>query len=78
MDITSARILKLKKSQILLLGTSAASVLLVPDFEWRKLVLLGIAVWAFCRAYYFCFYLLADLLQDSSCTTWLIHVIFST
>ena len=58
MDITSPAILRLKGALFLLLGLLSGGLLLFPEFEWRKLVLLGIAVWAFCRAYYFCFYVL--------------------
>ena len=65
MDITSPRILKLKCALFLLLGTLAATLLLFPEFEWRKIVLFGIAVWAFCRAYYFCFYVLEHYADPS-------------
>jgi hypothetical protein len=58
MDITSPRLLKLKGALFLFLGLLAAALLLWPEFDPRRFVLLGIAVWAFCRAYYFCFYVL--------------------
>lgn len=58
MDITSPRLLKLKGALFILLGLLAASLLLFPNFSWRDLVLLSLSIWAFCRAYYFCFYVL--------------------
>jgi hypothetical protein len=42
----------------LLLGLVAGGLLLAEDFSFRRLALLAIAVWAFCRFYYFLFYVL--------------------
>ncbi len=58
MEITSPRILKLKGFLFAILGVMAAVLLLYPDFSWQSLVLLVIVIWAFCRAYYFCFYVM--------------------
>ncbi|HEX8371528.1 MAG TPA: hypothetical protein VF585_02010 [Chthoniobacterales bacterium] len=58
MDITSPRVLKLKGALFLLLGALAAFLLLFPEFTWRQLALFAISTWAFCRAYYFCFYVM--------------------
>jgi len=58
MDIASPRLLKIKAALFLLLGVLAAALLLARDFSWRDLALLAVAVWAFCRAYYFCFYVM--------------------
>jgi hypothetical protein len=58
MDITSPKILKLKGTLFLLLGVLAGALLLFPSFDLRQILLFGIAIWAFCRAYYFCFYVL--------------------
>jgi len=58
MDITSPRILKLKGALFLALGVLSAGLLLGPGFSWRSAALFAISVWAFCRAYYFCFYVL--------------------
>lgn len=59
MDITSPCVLKLKGALFALLGLLAAGLLLFPDLSWRNLGLLVICIWAFCRAYYFCFYVMA-------------------
>lgn len=58
MEITSPTILKLKGALFLVLGVLSAGIVLLHDFDLRKLVLYGISIWAFCRAYYFCFYVL--------------------
>jgi len=58
MDITSPRLLKIKALLFVLLGLFAATLLVLPDFSWRSVLLLGLTIWAFCRAYYFCFYVL--------------------
>jgi len=58
MDITSPKVLKAKGLLFLLLGTFAGLLLLLPQFSWRSLILLLLTIWAFCRAYYFCFYVL--------------------
>lgn len=58
MDITSPKILKLKGALFLLLGILSGALLLFPSFDLRQTLLFGISIWAFCRAYYFCFYVL--------------------
>lgn len=58
MDITQPWLLKLKGALFLTLGLMSAGCLLLLLPEWRVLVLLGICIWAFCRFYYFAFYVL--------------------
>lgn len=61
MDIKSPFLLKLKGSLFLVLGLFSAGLLLwltAPVFSWQIPVLLALAIWAFCRAYYFCFYVM--------------------
>jgi hypothetical protein len=57
-DIRSRRMLFLKGGLFLLLGMFASGLLLAESPHWRTALLLGIAVWAFCRFYYFLFYVL--------------------
>ena len=57
-DITSPAVLRLKGGLFLLLGVAAAALLLADSFTWQRLGLLLIAVWAFCRFYYFLFHVL--------------------
>jgi hypothetical protein len=58
MDITDPKILKLKGLLFLLLGILSGGILLFTVPDLRVLILLAICVWAFCRFYYFAFYVL--------------------
>ncbi len=55
-DIRSPRLLYFKGGAFLLLGALAAGMLLTEHRDWRTALLLAVAIWAFCRAYYFAFY----------------------
>lgn len=57
-DLTSPRAILLKGWLFLLLGLIAAGGLLALYFSWETALLLGIALWAFCRWYYFMFYVI--------------------
>jgi len=65
MDITSPALLKMKGTLFVCLGLLSGTLLLLPMFSWRSLALLAICVWAFCRAYYFCFYVLQHYVDPS-------------
>ncbi|MBA4032486.1 MAG: hypothetical protein C0478_16570 [Planctomyces sp.] len=58
MDIKSPALLKLKGALFGLLALIAGTLLLAPQFSWQSLGLLAITIWASCRTYYFCFYVL--------------------
>ena len=58
MDIISPTLLKFKGALFLFPGLLSAALILVPEFSLRSLLLLLITIWAFCRAYYFCFYVM--------------------
>ena len=57
-DLERPSSLRLKGGLFLVLGLASAGLLLMDDFSWRKLLLLALAVWSFCRFYYFLFYVL--------------------
>ena len=57
-DISSPAWLYAKAGLFLLLGLLSSALLLIPHFSWRNLALLLLALWAFCRAYYFVFYVI--------------------
>ena len=57
-DLKSPAALISKGWLFLLLGLAASTLLLWEDFNLRRLALLAIAVWAFCRFYYFLFHVL--------------------
>ena len=64
-DLTSARAIYFKGALFLLLGPLASGLLLMLAADWRVCVLLAIAVWAFCRAYYFAFYVIEHYVDGS-------------
>jgi hypothetical protein len=57
-DIKSPFWLYFKGVLFLLLGLLAGGILLYEYFSLQHLVLLGICIWGFCRAYYFAFYVI--------------------
>ena len=57
-ELTKPFWIYLKGLLFLLLGVLAASVLLASQPEWKTAFLLAVTVWAFCRFYYFMFYVI--------------------
>jgi len=57
-DLKDPRVLWLKGGLFVLLGGVALAVILLRHPELELAILLAIAIWAFCRAYYFAFYVL--------------------
>jgi len=57
-DITDSRWIKLNGILFLVLGLLASGVLLLEHPEIKVILLLGVAVWCFCRFYYFAFYVI--------------------
>lgn len=55
-DITSKKLLIVKGGLFVALGLLASGVILLLYPDLRLALLLAVAVWAFCRAYYFAFY----------------------
>ena len=55
-DITSTGLIKLKGVLFLLIGLFASALLVLEQPTLKVAVLLAIAVWCFCRFYYFAFY----------------------
>lgn len=64
-DLTNPRIIKLKGLLFLLLGLLSAASLLAETCSPRHVTLLGIAVWSFCRFYYFAFYVIEHYVDRS-------------
>jgi hypothetical protein len=57
-DLKSPVALRVKGWLFLVLGLIASILLLAEDFNWPRLGLLVVAVWGFCRFYYFLFHVL--------------------
>jgi hypothetical protein len=59
-NITDARWIKIKGVLFLFLGFLAAGLLLLEHPDLKVALLLAIAVWSFCRFYYFAFYVMQN------------------
>lgn len=57
-DLTSAASMKLKAALFLVIGVLSGGLIVMDRPEWRTVGLLVLCVWAFCRAYYFAFYVI--------------------
>lgn len=57
-DITSRPLLYAKAILFVLLAAIAGALLLARELRWQDAALLGICIWAACRAYFFLFYVL--------------------
>jgi hypothetical protein len=57
-DLTSPGWIKAKGILFFLLGTLSAALLLLQNLTWQTAFLLAVAVWSFCRFYYFAFYVI--------------------
>ena len=57
-DIKSPRILWLKGGLFLFIGIVSSALLIVEMPTLRIVLLLLLAIWGFCRAYYFAFYVI--------------------
>ncbi len=57
-NLTNPKIIYLKGGLFLVQGMLASGLLLAQLPDIRSFLLLTIAIWAFCRAYYFAFYVI--------------------
>lgn len=64
-DITHPKLLYLKAALFLVIGVLASFLLLLDHPRVKTALLLALAVWAFCRAYYFAFYVVQHYADPS-------------
>jgi hypothetical protein len=64
-DLTDSRWIKFKGILFLIVGFLSSGLLIFEHLEIRTAVLLGIAVWCFCRFYYFAFYVIERYVDPS-------------
>ena len=57
-DLSSPALIKLKGILFLLIGVLAAALLILEQPTLKVALLLAIAIWCFCRFYYFAFYVI--------------------
>ena len=64
-DLKSARLMYLKGFLFLLAGCAASAGIVVECGSARVALLLAIAIWSFCRLYYFLFYVIEKYIDPS-------------
>jgi hypothetical protein len=64
-NLTTARWIKAKGILFLLLGLLSATLLFLEHPVWKTGLLMIIAVWCFCRFYYFAFYVIEHYVDAS-------------
>jgi hypothetical protein len=57
-DIKSARVLWVKCGLFAFIGITSSVLLFLDVPTFRTVLLLSLAIWGFCRAYYFAFYVI--------------------
>ncbi|HXR47088.1 MAG TPA: hypothetical protein VN784_06560 [Candidatus Limnocylindrales bacterium] len=57
-DLTNPVWIRFKGWLFLLIGITAAILLFLDSPNWKHAVLLVVAIWSFCRFYYFAFYVI--------------------
>jgi hypothetical protein len=57
--------IKAKGILFLLLGVASAALLILECPTWKAALLLALAVWSFCRFYYFAFYVIGKYVDPS-------------
>lgn len=65
MDLTNPRLMYLKGFLFLLIGCVSVSLILLETPTLKVAALLALAVWGFCRAYYFAFYVIGKYVDPS-------------
>ena len=63
-NLTSAAWIKVKGALFLLLGLLCATLLLLERSSLKDTLLLVVAVWSFCRFYYFAFYVIEKYVDE--------------
>jgi len=64
-DLTSATWIKVKGLLFLMLGIAVAALLILESPSWKVAGLLALAIWCFCRFYYFAFYVIEKYVDPS-------------
>ena len=62
--IENKKLLIIKGFLFLLVGILASALLLLEIFSWKRFLLLTLIIWAFCRFYYFMFYVIEKYVDE--------------
>jgi hypothetical protein len=63
-DLKNSKLMYLKAVLFTAIGTVSIFLLLAKHFEWQSAVLIALAVWSLCRAYYFAFYVIENYIDS--------------
>ena len=64
-DLSNPFWIKLKGILFLLIGIVAAVLVWLDNPKWQTALLLALAIWSFCRFYYFTFYVIEKYVDSS-------------
>jgi hypothetical protein len=64
-DLKTSHWMWVKAMLFVVIGVTSSALILAEAPDWRVLVLLVLAIWAFCRAYYFAFYVIEKYIDPS-------------
>jgi hypothetical protein len=64
-NLTDPGWIKFKGLLFLLIGTLATTLILIEHPSWRIGLLLGLAIWSFCRFYFFAFYVIENYVDPT-------------
>ncbi|MHC4552241.1 MAG: hypothetical protein ACYSUT_05685 [Planctomycetota bacterium] len=64
-DLKSKKLIYLKGFLFLFGGIVASLIILAECFTWKVAAMLAIAIWCFCRAYYFAFYVIEHYVDST-------------
>lgn len=62
-DLKSRKLIILKAALFVVIGFTGAALLFLRDPSLLNLFLIVVSIWAFCRAYYFAFYVITNYLD---------------
>ena len=65
-DLQSHRWMWIKAALFVVIGMMSCALIIQEIPEWRVAALLALAIWSFCRVYYFAFYVIEKYI-DPSC-----------
>jgi hypothetical protein len=64
-DLQSSRWMWVKAALFLIIGVISCALILVESPDLRVAALLALALWSFCRAYYFAFYVIEKYIDPT-------------
>ena len=64
-DLKNKKLIYLKGFLFLFGGIVASLIILLEHFSWKIAAMLVVAIWCFCRAYYFAFYVIEHYVDSN-------------